>query len=145
MDESFYREWFKGFSDSIDEMKAESRSLLLKHCAMRCADSGVMERYEQHFQKVHGERDAFYLQLDELGGVRGEVIIPNKEYLVIFPKCLCDLHISGGVNTPNLCECSRQSILYVNEKIWGKHQCVVECTGTILSGEDECRFKVIYC
>ncbi len=38
--------------------------------------------------------------------------MPGKEYLIIFPKCCCDLHTTGGVHTPNLCECSRQSILY---------------------------------
>ena len=61
-----------------------------------------------------------------------------------FPECFCDLHSTGGVGTPNLCECSRQSILYVGKEIWGKNHFAVLCEGTILSGAPKCFFRVIF-
>ena len=99
-------------------MDAEARSCLLRQCARKCADTGVLQAYKELHKAVQGDRNAFYTKMGELGGVRGEVIVPDREYNVYFPKCSCDLHTAGGVNTPKLCECSRQSVIYVGENIW---------------------------
>ena len=82
--------------------------------------------------------------MGELGGVRGEVIVPDREYNVYFPKCSCDLHTAGGVNTPKLCECSRQSVIYVGENIWKGEPFRVEQVETILSGARECKFRILF-
>ncbi|MDE6736982.1 MAG: hypothetical protein K2J50_05725, partial [Treponemataceae bacterium] len=80
--------------------------------------------------------------LYELGNVRGEVAVPGKEYFISFPECACDLHIALGINTPNLCECSRQSIVYVAERVWQGSKVQVEQIETVLSGGVECRFRI---
>lgn len=144
MDQDFSKIWFQGFEEGLDKMTPESRSCLLKCCAKRCADSGVLELYRKHYTKVNGDRDEFYRRIEELGGARGEVAVSGKEYYIYFPQCYCDLHLSAGVNSPNLCECSRQSILYVGEALWGKDCCTVENMGTVLSGSSECKFKVVF-
>lgn len=144
MDCTFCKTWFSGFANGIDEMAAGARSDLLNHCARRCADTGVLARYREHYRDVGGNRDRFYSEMERLGGVRGEVIVPGKEYRISFPECFCDLHKTGGVDTPNLCECSRQSILYVGEAIWGKNRFTVMCEGTILSGAPMCCFRVVF-
>lgn len=128
----------------LDEIGAEARSSLLAHCARHCANTGILECYRQHYLHVEGDRDRFYSEMQHLGGVQGEVVVPGKEYLIIFPECFCDLHISGGVNTPNLCECSRQSIFYVGEEIWGRNRFTVINEGTVLSGAPACRFRVVF-
>lgn len=145
MDKEFYLEWFKGFSEGIGSIDEKSRSCLLNCCAKKCADTGVLAAYQKHFVSVNGNRDEFYRRIDELGGARGEVIIPNKKYAIYFPRCFCDLHTTGGVDSNALCECSRQSIIYIGEKIWGTDtDFTVENKGTVLSGNDECCFHILF-
>lgn len=142
MDEKFFCQWLKGFEKGLDEMDPDSRSCLLKHCAKCCADTGVLQSYLKLYQAVDGDRNEFYTRLSETGNVRGEVIVPDKEYFICFPECACDLHTAGGMNTPNLCECSRQSIIYVGERVWNGSKLHVEQVETILSGDEECKFRI---
>lgn len=93
---------------------------------------------------MNGNRDEFYRRMDEQCGVSGKVIVPGKVYEICFPTCLCDLHTTGGVSTPNLCECSRQSIIYVAQMIWNTTDITVECLGTVLSGQKECKFRICF-
>lgn len=144
MDKKFFCQWLKGFESGIDEMDADSRSCLLKHCAKYCADTGVLQSYLKLYQTVNGERDKFYNRLSEIGNVRGEIVVPNKEYFIYFPECACDIHTTGGVNTANLCECSRQSIIYVAKSVWNESKLRVEQVKTILSGDVECKFKITF-
>lgn len=144
MDNSFFCQWFKGFEKRLDEMDPDSRTSLLKHCAKCCADTGILQSYQKLYKTVNGERDAFYSRLNEIGNIRGEIIIPNKEYFICFPKCGCDIHNDCDVNTPYLCECSRQSIIYVVKSLWTDSKIQVEQVETILSGDTECKFKVIF-
>ncbi len=144
MDNSFFCQWFKGFEKGLDEMDSDSRSNLLKYCAKCCADTGILQSYLKLYKRVNGERDAFYSRLNEIGNVRGEIVVPNKEYFICFPKCGCDIHNDYDVNTPNLCECSKQSIIYVGKSVWTNSKIRVEQVETILSGDAECKFKVIF-
>ena len=144
MDEKFFRKWFKGFESALMEMDAESRVGFFRHCAKQCADTGVLQSYLRLHRAVGGERDAFYRRLHEVESVRGEIAVPGREYYICFPECSCDLHTACGVDTPHLCECSRQSILYVARTVWPGCEIRVEAEGTILSGAPECRFRVIF-
>lgn len=144
MDNSFFCQWFKGFEKGLDEMDSDSKSNLLKHCAKCCADTGILQSYLKLYKTVNGERDAFYSRLNEIGNVSGEIVVPNKEYFICFPECGCDIHNDCDVNTPNLCECSKQSIIYVGKSIWTDSKIRVEQVRTILSGDSECKFKVIF-
>lgn len=143
MDEKFFRQWLQGFENGLEAMDSEARSCLLGQCARKCADTGVLQAYKQLHKAVQGDRNAFYTRMEELGDARGEIVVTDREYHVYFPKCSCDLHTTGGVNTPKLCECSRQSILYVGQAIWKGESFRVEQVETILSGAKECKFKII--
>lgn len=144
MENSFFCQWFKGFEKGLDEIAPDSRSRLLRHCARFCADTGVLQSYLELYQAVNGDRDAFYSRLSEIGSVRGEIVVPNQEYLICFPECACDLHTAFGVDTAHLCECSRQSIIYVGKNVWHDSKIRVEQVETILSGAAECKFRVIF-
>lgn len=144
MDQDYLCLWFKGFEAGLDDMEAEARGCFLKHCAKRCADTGVLQAYQRLYREVNGDRNAFYSRMGELGAVRGEIVKPDREFLVCFPACTCDLHTSCGVNTPSLCECSRQSIIYVGERIWQGSTFRVEQVHTVLSGAPECKFRIIF-
>lgn len=144
MDYSFFSQWFRGFEKGLEELDSDSLSLLLKHCAKCCADTGVLQSHLKLYQAVNGERDAFYSRLSEIGNVRGEIVVPNKEYFICFPECACDIHTAFGVNSNNLCECSRQSIIYVGKRVWNDIEIKVEQVQSILSGDAECKFRIIF-
>lgn len=144
MDKVFFSQWFKGFEKGLDEMDSDGRSSFLKHCAKHCADTGILQSYLQLYQTVNGNRDEFYTRLNEIGNVRGEVIVPNKEYCIYFPDCACDIHTKFDINSANLCECSRQSIIYVAKNVWCDSKVRVEQEKTILSGDKECKFRVVF-
>ena len=91
MDSVFYKEWFQGFSEGLETLDDNSRQSLLRCCAKKCADTGILESYKNHYIKVQGNRDEFYRRIEELGGARGEVITPGKVYAIIFPQCVCDV------------------------------------------------------
>ena len=129
----FLRLWAEGFSQGLDALDESGRGALLACCARKCADTGVAQAHRKLYAQA-GSRDGYYRRLHELGGVRGEILTPGREYLVIFPECLCDLHTCLGVSTPNLCECSRQSRLYVTQQATGNTDFSVECLDTALSG-----------
>ncbi len=142
MDKKFFCQWLKGFEKGLDEMDLSSRSCLLKQCAKYCADTGVLQSYMKLYQTVDGDRNEFYSRLSEIGNVRGEIVVPYKKYFIYFPECACDIHTVGGINTPNLCECSRQSIIYVGESLWNGSKLHVEQVETVLSGDAECKFRI---
>lgn len=144
MDEVFFCAWFKGFEKGLDAMDADGRRALLRQCARRCADTGVLQSQLRLYRAVEGDRDEFYRRLSETGKVRAEIVVPGREYEIVFPDCACDIHTAGGVNTPHLCECSRQSILYVAQTVWRTDNIQVETKDTVLAGARECRFRIVF-
>ena len=82
MDQNFIRMWLSGFESGLETLDDESRSELLRPCARRCADSGVINIYLNHLENVGYDRDAFYSRLGELTGCDGGIIIPGKKYFI---------------------------------------------------------------
>lgn len=61
--------------------------------------------------------------------------------MIIYPKCGCDLHVSCNLSSVSLCECSKQSILYVEQSVTNKI-ITVERLESILEGHKMCKFKI---
>lgn len=85
--------------------------------------------------------DEYYRRINETGDVIGEVIISGKEYTITYPECGCDLHVSCGLASASLCECSRQSILYVEQNVTNK-SIAVERLSSVLAGDKVCKFRI---
>jgi hypothetical protein len=66
----------------------------------------------------------------------------GKTVELTYQHCACDLVQNGYVNTPLLCECSRQSLLYNWEAVFGEGKVEVELLQSILGGGDCCRFAI---
>lgn len=140
-DLEFFKNWLKGFERGLDALDEVNKINLLKYCARNCANTGVLEKHQKLYEMVNHNRDEYYRRLNETGDVIGEVIISGKEYMMIYPKCGCDLHTSCHLSSPSLCECSRQSILYVEQSITNEI-ITVERLESILEGHKICKFKI---
>ncbi len=142
MDEVFVKFWMNGFEKGIGLLDEKSRNLIFENCAKNCADSGVLEKHRNLFEKCSHDLDQYYSRLSEIGGVDGHVIESGKIYEEIFPECGCNLHTECGVNSPVLCQCSIQSILYVAKSVTGRKNVSVKCIENVLSGGKKCRFRI---
>ena len=141
MDENL-KYWFKGFENAIAHMGQQERESLFGECGKNCADRWVLNLYKNLYNKVNGDMDLFFKEINGAEGVKGEIVEPGKKYSLFFKKCTCGLHNEGYVNSPHLCECSRQSIIYVFNSITPNKKVDVALCSTILRGGDECEFSI---
>jgi hypothetical protein len=112
------------------------------HCGRNCANTGIIEVYKKLYLDSGNNLDMFFKSLCKLENIDGRVLIPEKIYEIIYPQCLCDLHTLGYVNSDYICECSRQSIIYVMSTLEPQYKFQVDKLTSILSGDKECLFRV---
>ena len=131
-------DWFKGFEKGIAKLTAEQREQFFSHC-VQC---GTLQIYKDLYEQAAGDLDQFFAKANELPGVRCETIEKGSVYNLYFLECTCGLHKQGYVSTPLLCECSKQSILYVLHSLWKNRQFNVSICGSILHGNPECKMRI---
>ena len=51
MKESFFRYWFKGFEEALDNMDENDRKEIFKHCGRACSDSYTKQIYIDEYAK----------------------------------------------------------------------------------------------
>lgn len=136
------KNWFVGFEKGITRLTQEQRSTFFSECGKHCVQSCVFGMYKQVYTEVQANLDLFFERLNEFPGVRSEIVEPGKDYNLYFEQCVCQLHEMGYVNTPLLCECSRQSVLYTMRTLWEGKQFEVVLCGSILGGAKECKLNI---
>lgn len=141
LDLHFFKSWIKGFEKGLNSLDEVNKICLLKECARSCANTGVLEKHQKLYEAVNHNLDEYYRRLNETGDVVGEVIISGKEYIITYPECGCDLHMSCDLDSVSLCECSRQSILYVEQSVTNKI-IAVERLESVLAGDEVCKFRI---
>lgn len=135
-------DWFKGFEKGIARLSSEQRESFFSECGKNCVQSGTLQVYKTLYEDAHGDLDIFFLKANELPGVRCEIAEKGTVYHLYFTECTCDLSRSGYVRTPLLCECSRQSILYVLHSLWKGKRFQVTLCNSILRGSDDCKIRI---
>ena len=110
--------WFKGFEKGIAKLSEEQRETFFRECGRNCVQCGTLQVYKNLYEQAAGDLDRFFAIADEQPGVRCETVEKDAVYNLYFLECTCELHKRGYVSTPLLCECSRQSILYVLHSLW---------------------------
>ncbi len=139
----FYTAWFQGFEEGMKQLDPKGKEIIYRQCSRNCADTGVLELYKKLYADSGKDIDTYFSRLHEVECINsGTVISPGKIYEVSFPGCLCDLVTSGYLKSDELCECSRQSILYVMETLEPGHEFQVERITTVLMGAKECLFRI---
>ena len=135
-------DWFKGFENGIVELPEAQRETFFRECGKNCVQCGTLQIYKDLYEQAAGDLDQFFAKANELPGVRCETIEKGSVYNLYFLECTCGLYKQGYVSTPLLCECSRQSILYVLQLLWKNRKFNVAICGSILRGNPECKMRI---
>lgn len=134
--------WFKGFEDGIAKLSEEQRETFFRECGRNCVQCGTLQVYKDLYEQAAGDLDRFFAIADEQPGVRCETVEKDAVYNLYFLKCTCELHKRGYVSTPLLCECSRQSIIYVLQSLWKDRTFQVTICESILRGSQHCKMRI---
>lgn len=134
--------WFKGFEDGIAKLSEEQRETFFRECGRNCVQCGTLQVYKDLFEQAAGDLDRFFAIADEQPGVRCETVEKDAVYNLYFLECTCELHKRGYVTTPLLCECSRQSIIYVLQSLWKDRTFQVTICESILRGSQHCKMRI---
>lgn len=134
--------WFSGLEKSIETMDPQQRETFFCECGKNCVQQGTLDFYRQLYDSAAGDLDAFFQKVNEVPGLQAEILAPGGQYAFCFAECTCMLHTQGYMNTPHLCECSRQSVLFVLQTLWPGKEFSVELTASILRGDDRCRLEI---
>ncbi len=112
-----------------------------KKQAENCVKGAVLQHQKERFEKCHHDPDMFYSTLND-GDYYGRVVQAGCEYELGYRKCSCKKVLSGEITSPEQCECSKESILYILNQLMPQTQVKVEILETILRGGTCCRFKI---
>jgi len=92
----YLKSWFRGFEQGIADLQPQQREVLFRACAVNCVHGGPFGLYRSLFEAAEGDLDRFFVKIDELEGVRGEIVCAGREYNLCFEACSCALHRAGG-------------------------------------------------
>lgn len=135
-------DWFKGFEKGIAKLTEAQRETFFRECGKNCVQCGTLQIYKDLYEQAAGDLDLFFTKVNELPGVRCETIEKGAVYNLYFLECTCGLHKQGYVSTPMLCECFRQSILYVLHSLWKDRTFRVTICESILQGGQHCKMQI---
>ncbi len=141
MENDFLKIWFAGFEQSIDTMKPDERDCIFRPCAKACSDSYPAQVFAKAYAGATN-RDGFFERLQTL--MQGLSIEKQDDGSVVFiyPRCGCDLHTIGYINSPVLCACSRLNLIANFESVMGPECVEVTLLQSILGGADSCKLSV---
>ncbi|MDF1618708.1 hypothetical protein [Petrocella sp. FN5] len=138
----YLAEWFQGFEKGINSLDQKAKESFFYSCGSNCVERGVKKVYEELYIDSGKKLDTFFLRLNEMKTVGGEIINPGKVYDITFCHCICELHRRGYIHSDCICECSRQSIIHVMKSLEPELQMQVDKISTVLGGGKECRFRI---
>lgn len=140
----FFSDWFKGLEQGLENMTCEECSHLFSACAKRCSQDALKYLYRDLFSECEGDLDRFFERVNERKNVDGKVLEPGKVYELIFTSCDCPIHTEGGINSPRLCACSKESMICVFKDLVPDREFTLEQTATILGGGDACCYTITF-
>ena len=144
MDEKFFTKWFDSLNNGLEKMNVEECSRLFTGCAETCSRDALKYLYRDLFNECNGNLDKFFTKVGEKKNVEGRVIESGKTYELVFTSCDCPLHTDMDVTSTRLCECSRQSMIYVFKNLVPERNFKIECMSSILSGSEKCCHRITF-
>lgn len=138
----FNQTFFKTLESGIEKLPQKEREALYRPCAVGCVESYVLKEQQRQFDECGGDLDRQYEKYGRSEFFFADIIRRGHVYEIGYPRCLCPMVDAGLAAAPVHCECSRQSLLYVLNTLLPEKTIRVEPMHTVLSGAQECRFRV---
>jgi hypothetical protein len=144
MDEqqAWLQNYFRVLERGIGELEPFEQEELYRPCAVACAKEAVLPEQQRQFAECGGDLDEQYRRYGRSPYFFADIIQHHHVYEIGYPHCFCPAVTEGYCESPTHCECSRQSILYVLRQLLPGRQIEVQPVHTVLSGAEECRFRV---
>ena len=111
--------------------------------AINCVKDSVLPVMQKQFEECGCSLDEQYKKYGNTEYFFAKIIQPEHIYEIGYPKCFCTDVLCGNNKDISICECSRQSIIYVLENLIPDKKITVETIETVLNGAEQCRFRVI--
>lgn len=136
------KEFFQNLEDGISTLSKADQARVFKTCAVNCVKGTVLKEMRRQFDECGQSLDTQYTKYGHSEYFFANIIEPEHIYEIGYPRCFCPLVESGLVKSAIHCECSRQSIIYVLNNLLPEKDLKVETIGTVLTGANECKFRV---
>ena len=126
-----------GLDEHVDET---TRAVILEQCGRQCQSESSIRKAKAIYEKSKNTDDF----LRRLGQDYKYLCREGNNVYFIYPKCLCSQvnKIPKGKLSGTYCNCSRGWTKALLEGALGKPVEVI-MEKSIISGDDECRFKII--
>ena len=111
--------------------------------AVDCAKAYVLPAQRELYEIAGKDFDVIYGSMMNNDMYFGSIIEPGHVYELGYHRCSCPKVLDGTCTSPEHCECTRQSILFIFNELAPDRKCEVEILSTILRGGDKCRFKIV--
>ena len=140
--DAFNQAFYRTLERGIEALPQDVREELYRPCAVNCVQSFVLKEQQRQFAECGGDLDRQYEKYGRSEYFFADIVERGHIYEIGYPRCLCPMAGAGFAVSPVHCECSLQSIRYVLHTLLPDREIHVEKLHTVLSGADECRFRV---
>jgi predicted hydrocarbon binding protein len=134
--------WIKNLIASLDKLvDEETRKLIFERCGRECIGKRNVTKARKVFLKSENIEDFLY----KYSKVNEHLHHEDDGVYLVYPKCYCPVvkNIPPGQLSATYCECSKGWAKELFEGATGRQVEVVR-EKTILSGDEECRFKIVF-
>ena len=118
----------------------KEKTMYYRNKAINCVKDTVLPIMAKQFEECGCSLDEQYKKYGNTEYFFAEIIQPEHIYEIGYPKCFCPDVLCGKNKEVSICECSRQSIIYVLENLIPNKKFTVETIETVLNGAEKCRF-----
>ena len=134
--------WIENLMDSLDELvDEETCKLILERCGRECIGKSTVAKARKVFMKSEDIEGFLY----KYSKVNEHLHHEGDGVYLVYPKCYCPVvkNIPPGQLSATYCECSKGWAKALFEGATGRQVEVVR-EKTILSGDEECRLKIVF-
>ena len=135
----YLKSWFRGFEQGIADLQPQQREVLFRACAVNCVHGGPFGLYRSLFEAAEGDLDRFFVKIDELDGVRGEIVCAGREYNLCLFLCPAPCGVREYADVVRM---FAAKLLYVMSELWPDRKFGEEVRASILRGADECVLNI---
>ena len=138
----YIEKWIKNLMDGLDELvDEETRKLILERCGRRCIGKNTVAKSRKVSLKSENIEDFLYKYSKENEHLHHD----DDGFYLVYPKCYCPIikNIPPGQLSATYCECSTGWAKALFEGATGRPVEVLR-KKTILGGDEECRFKIMF-